>query len=306
MKSETQSSQPKLEVSNPLRDVLERATQRLTQAGCDTPRLDAEVLLAHALSQNRTWLYLHPVEALDESQQDRFNHLLSRRERREPVAYITGLKAFFGLEFQVTPQVLIPRPETELLVETAIEMAQSQSARPNSQAPVSIAEVGTGSGCIAIALAKNLAGASIFALDTSEAALQLARQNAIRHAVEAKLIFLRGDLLQPLTNPVDLIVSNPPYLSRSDLLAASPEVSRYEPRLALDGGEDGLDVIRRLLPQTREKLKPGGSLLIEMGAGQGHAVIELAQIHFPDATTIRVKQDLAGLDRLLVVRLSVI
>ncbi|MCK6629392.1 MAG: peptide chain release factor N(5)-glutamine methyltransferase [Anaerolineae bacterium] len=290
-----------------LGDILEKAIHRLAAAGCDTPRLDAEVLLAHSLGRERTWLYLHFSDPLDENQANKIEALLRRREQREPVAYIVGHKEFFGLEFEVNPHVLIPRPETELLVETALEIYDLRFTiydfnTTSDSSQFTIADIGTGSGCIAVSLAKHLPSVSIFALETSPAALSLARRNAEKHEVADSITFLSGDLLARLTEPVDLIVSNPPYVSRSELAAAMPEVSRYEPHLALDGGEDGLDVIRLLLPQAREKLKPGGSLLVEIGSTQGPAVRQLAQFHFP-GTAVEVRKDLAGLDRLLVVKI---
>jgi release factor glutamine methyltransferase len=306
-------------LSSNIRNLLKTAAQRLAEAGCDTPGLDAEVLLAHTLNKDRAWLYAHPLEALDKNHLDKFYHLLHRREQREPVAYLTGYKAFFALDFHINRHVLIPRPETELLVETAIqivslrtgEAASGKSSHHTQYASrplrsnrntyhLSIADVGTGSGCIAIALAKNIAAASFFAIDVSPAALQVARQNAVRYGVAPRIHFLGGDLLQPLTRSFDLIVSNPPYVSHSELNATAPEVSRYEPQLALAGGQDGLEIIRQLLPQAKEKLKPGGSLLVEIGAAQGPAVVHLAKKHFPKAN-VHIKKDLAGRDRLLVV-----
>jgi release factor glutamine methyltransferase len=294
-----------------LQDILALAISRLAAAGCDTPRLDAEVLLAHSLSRERTWLYLYPEYSLTPEQVNTFEALLRRREAREPVAYLIGCKEFFGLEFQVNPHVLIPRPETELLVETALQIydlrftiydfANSPRKSKIVNRKLTIVDVGTGSGCIATALAKYLPQAAIFAIDTSAKALQLARRNAERHSVAGQITFLPGDLLQPLIEPVDLIVSNPPYVSEAQLAAASPEVSRFEPRLALAGGADGLAVIRRLLAQAAGKLNPGGSLLIEIGSSQGVAVKALAQTYFP-AATIRIESDLAGLDRLLIVQ----
>jgi release factor glutamine methyltransferase len=279
---------------------LETGTRRLEAAGCETPRLDAQVLLAHVLGRDRTWLYAHPQAPLSENELARFNALICRRERREPVAYLTGHKAFFGLDFEVTPDVLIPRPETELLVETAIQIFKERWIVSN----LTIADIGTGSGCIAITLAQNLPGAAVFGIDRSNKALKVARRNAIRHQVLDQITFLSGDLLAPLPAPVDLIVSNPPYISRPEL--ASPdlasEVRQYEPALALDGGEDGLALIQRLLAQARPKLKTGGSLLIEIGSTQGHPVSELAKAYFPNAE-IQIKKDLAGLDRLLVIHI---
>jgi release factor glutamine methyltransferase len=306
-------------LSSNIRNLLKIATQRLVKAGCDTPGLDAEVLLAHTLDKNRAWLYTHPLETLDKKRLDEFYHLLHRREQREPVAYLTGQKAFFALDFHINPHVLIPRPETELLIETAIQIVNrrtrgaaidklssraqcaSQPLRSDHNTYLfSIADVGTGSGCIAIALAKNIAQACLFAVDASPAALQVARQNATRYGVAPRIHFLGGDLLQPLAGSFDLIVSNPPYVSHSELSATSPEVSRYEPKLALAGGQDGLEIIRQLLAQAKEKLKSDGSLLVEIGAAQGPAVVHLAKKHFPEAN-VKIKKDLAGLDRLLVV-----
>lgn len=281
-----------------IRDVLAGAIERLSAAGCDTPRLDAEVLLAHCLGRDRTWLYLHVSDSLEEHQLKQFEALLRRREQRKPVAYLLGHKEFFGLEFQINPHVLIPRPETELLVETAIQWSIINDQLSIVNEKFTIVDVGTGSGCIVVALAKHLPAASMIAIDTSPEALSLARLNAERHG--AQINFLSGDLLESVVEPVNLIVSNPPYVSRAELAAAMPEVNVYEPRLALDGGEDGLEVVRRLLAQAGGKLKPGGALLVEIGSTQGPAVRHLAQLHFSGAI-IQIKKDLAGLDRLLVV-----
>jgi release factor glutamine methyltransferase len=306
---------------NNVKTLLETATARLTTAGCDTPRLDAEVLLAHVLGQDRTWLFMVPHHLLTGEQQHRFEELLSRREQREPVAYLIGHKEFFGLDFLVDRRVLIPRPETELLVETALRIYDLRpvparvftiyDSKPSIQIPKpkiqnrksKIVDVGAGSGCIAIALAKYLPQASLLAIDASAEALQLARQNASRHNVAERITFLQGSLLEPLAQPVDLIVSNPPYVSCAELgsAAVSPEVKLHEPGLALAGGEDGLDVIRQLLLQARHKLNPGGSLLVEIGAGQGAIVSQLARQNFPNAQ-IELKKDLAGLDRLLALK----
>lgn len=274
-----------------LKEALALATRRLARAGCDTPGLDAEVLLGHVLAKERAWLYTYPDTGLSPDQLARFDELVARRARREPVAYLTGVKAFFGLDFLVNRHVLIPRPETELLVETALHIAGAS--------PVSIADVGTGSGCIAVSLAKNLPQAHLYAIDASALALDVARENAARHGVLASITFLQGNLLEPLPRPVDMIASNPPYISRGELEAALPEVSRYEPYLALNGGEDGLEAIRQLLAQARGRLKSGAAMLVEIGSSQGPAAGQLARQFFPSAT-IEIKQDLAGLDRLLV------
>jgi release factor glutamine methyltransferase len=258
--------------------------------------LDAEVLLAHTLNKDRSWLYLHPDAKLQEEQRHLFFNLVARREQREPVAYLTGHKEFFGLEFWVNAQTLIPRPETELLVETAL-----QYTAPDR--PLTIADIGTGSGCIAISLAKHRPLATVFAVDISPEALQVARQNAERLQLLDQITFLGGDLLAPLTAPVDLIVSNPPYIAQADLAPpfTPPEVHRYEPHAALAGGSDGLAVIRKLLLQAREKLNPTGLLFIEIGSTQGQTVKQLAKAQFSKAK-IHIVKDLAGLDRLLVVQ----
>jgi release factor glutamine methyltransferase len=279
-----------------IRDLLAAAGERLRAAGSDTPRLDAELLLAHALGVDvdRTWLYVH---ALEPAPAEQFERLLQRREDRCPVAYITGEKEFFALPFEVNRHVLIPRPETELLVETAL---RSPSAHRRS--PI-ILDVGTGSGCVAVALAKHLQSSFVVAIDTSVDALGVARRNAARHQLLSQVAFVQGDLLGPIAGPVDLIVSNPPYLSRTELQATAPEVQAYEPTLALDGGPDGLAVIRRLLAQAASRLTAGSTLLVEIGAKQGAAALCLAQAHFPQAA-IAIKPDLAGRDRVLVVEVQ--
>lgn len=274
------------------------AIQHLSTAGCDTPQLDAELLLAFTLNQSRTWLLTYPEFSLNNQQQEQFLWRVERRRQHEPVAYIVGQKAFFGLDFLVTPDVLIPRPDTELLVETALEIASGWEA----DASPTIADVGTGSGCIAVSLAKNLAKAYLTAIDISSQALQVAKKNAAAHGVSDRIKFLQGDLLAPFPEPVNMIVSNPPYVSQPELQAEDmmPDVVQYEPDLALNGGESGLDLVEQLLTQATEKLKPGGSMLVEIGYRQGEAVKKLAASCFPFAT-VAIRQDLAGLDRLLVI-----
>jgi len=279
-------------------NVLLNITQQFAEVGCDTPRLDAEVLLAHVLGKERTWLYQHPDQPLTTEQQNAFFNMTARRKKREPVAYIVGHKEFFGLDFLLNRHVLVPRPETELLVETAIQIARNNRA----QSKIIIADVGTGSGCIAISLAKHLPQVNIFALDISEQALEVARQNADRHHVSHQITFLLGNLLEPLPEPVDIIVSNPPYVNSPVLTApfTTPEVHQFEPQLALNGGQDGLEVIRELLTKTKELLKSKGSLLVEIGSDQGQKVKMLAKAQFAKAD-IQIIKDLAGLDRLLVI-----
>ncbi len=269
---------------------LRSATLSLQEGEVDSPRLDAEVLLAHHLGLTRSQLLARTHFLLSPELEEGYGALVERRRRREPVAYITGCKEFYGLEFRVTPEVLIPRPETEVLVEVALVLAR-QGRSP-------IAEVGTGSGAVAIALARNLPGVKIYATDSSPSALRVAEENRRCHQVS--LSFLQGDLLEPLPEAVALIVANLPYLSRQELEEAQPEVARYEPREALDGGEDGLKWHRRLFAQAPEYLLPEGAICLEMGADQAQAVSGLAREEFPQAKMAVVK-DLAGLDRVAVI-----
>ena len=281
----------------PLKDLLENAIARLRAAGCDTPRLDAEVIFAYVLARDRAWLYAHNRQSISTHHAQQVEQLIQRRVAREPVAYLTGRRYFFGLTFEVSPAVLIPRPETELLVEEVLGLA--------SDGPLAIADIGTGSGCIAVSLARRLPQADIIATDISSEALSIARQNAVHHRVAERIQFRQGDLLSPLTIPVNILVSNPPYVSALDYETLAPEVKQYEPRLALvgqtpeSGVETGLSHIQRLLSGAGEAIRPGGYLLIEIGADQGHPVLTLATTICPQAR-FEIKQDLAGCDRVLL------
>ena len=282
---------------NPSAQTLEQASQILAAAGCEAPRLDSEVLLAHVLGQDRAWLYAHPEYVLSPTQSSAYQSLVSRRAQREPVAYLTRHKEFYALDLFVTRDVLIPRPETEGLVEQAIQWVKTSSV------PGTIADVGAGSGAIAVSLAVNLPQAQVIATDTSPTALAVARHNAARHGVANRVFPLQGDLLAPLSGPLGLVVANPPYLSQAELAEAPPEVARWEPRAALDGGPDGLDVIRRLLGMASDRLGPGAALLVEIGAGQGSDVLGLAHRYFPGAT-VEIARDYADRDRMLCVRFA--
>jgi release factor glutamine methyltransferase len=288
------------------------ATSRLRAAGA-TPRLDAELLLAHVLGWERARLLAERRQSLTAEQRAAFRELISRRAALEPVAYIVGHKEFYGLDFLVDRRVLVPRPETELLVELALARTKNQGlrtrheryvARPQSwvdpagaRSWFSVADIGTGSGCIAVALAVHLPAAQVLATDISADVLDVARSNVERHGVAARVRLVAGDLLAPLVEPVDLLVSNPPY---TILGAIDENVRRHEPHGALDGGPDGLDVYRRLLAQAPAKLRPGGAMLLEIGDTQAAAVVELARRHFPGAE-IHIHQDLAGLDRVVTI-----
>ena len=247
-------------------------------------RVDAEWLLAHALGQSRTWLFAHSADAVPESGALHFADLLARREAGEPVAYLTGLQGFWTLELEVSPATLIPRPETELLVELAL-------ARIPMGAAARIADLGTGSGAIALAIAKERPRAHVVATDASEPALDVARRNAARNRI-ATVEFRHGDWLVPLAGErFDLIASNPPYIAEGDPHLGEGDL-RFEPPSALSSGQDGLDAIRRIVRDAPLHLQPGGWLLLEHGWGQGAAVRALlAEARFSDIATARDLED---------------
>lgn len=280
-----------------LQAALQQAIQALQNAEVDEARLDAELLLAHTLDLNRAAIMARPDRLLTPKELTRFRDLVARRVAREPLPYITGHREFFGLDFVVDARVLIPRPETELLVEHALRIA-----RPVPR-PLGIADVGAGSGAIAVTLAVHLPHAAVHALDDSAGALAVTAENARRHNVAGRVHCGQGDLLAPLAGPVDLIAANLPYVTTGEWAELLPEIRDYEPRAALDGGPDGLDAIRRLVATAGPRLRPGGALLLEIGASQGAAVISLARHCFP-AADLQLHRDYAGLDRLAIVRLS--
>jgi release factor glutamine methyltransferase len=280
-----------------VRQLLIEARQLLWEEGFDTPRLDAELLLGHVLGLTRAQIHAHPDRRLDTAGLDRYRELIERRRQHEPVAYIIGHKEFYGLDFYVDRRVLIPRPETELLVEKGLEIGQATSH------PLSVADVGTGCGAIAISLAVHLPQAINYALDASPGALEVAALNRHRHSVERRVHLLQGDLLSPLPEPVNLIFANLPYVSWAEWEQLPRTITAYEPRSALDGGPDGLDAIRRLLAQARSHLKPQATILLEIGAMQGATVTNLARRHFSQAT-VEVVQDYAGLDRMVVIEIQ--
>ena len=257
--------------------------------------LEADVLVRHVLSLERADLLARPETPLAPAQSAMLEGLLARRERREPLAYVLGSREFHGLNFRVTPAVMVPRPETETLVEEALAWARSRPA------PVTVADVGTGSGCIVVSLAVRLPDVRFLATDVSPAALAVAEENARRHGVARRVRLLSGHLLQPLPGPVDLVVANLPYVPSGRLDTLQSEVRDYEPRGALDGGPDGTDLLRPLLRQAGAYLQPGGALMLEIDEEQGSTMADEARSAFP-AAAIRVLPDLAGRDRVLVVQ----
>jgi release factor glutamine methyltransferase len=278
-------------------DVINKTTPFFEKHGVESPRLNIELLLAHLLGKKRLELYLEFENEVDEANLGRLREMVRRRADGEPLQYIVGETEFHGLKFQVDRRVLIPRPETELLVETLLE--DYRSATP--AAPV-LVDLCTGSGCIAVTLARKLPAATIYALDASEDALAVARLNAERHEVQKMIRFFRGDLLEALPENVraDAVVSNPPYVATGDLATLPKEVRDFEPKLALEAGKDGLDVYRRIAAEAAVRLSSDGRLYLELGAGQRAAVEDLLVAH--GFTISRVVRDLQGHERVIVAR----
>ncbi|HKW19829.1 MAG TPA: peptide chain release factor N(5)-glutamine methyltransferase [Ktedonobacterales bacterium] len=267
----------------------------------ESAALDAQLLLAHVTGLARTTVLAYPERPLTPEDAERYAALVTRRAAREPVAYLTGHREFMGLDFLTDARALIPRPETELLVEAALAEVRARLTKPTSPAPV-VADIGTGSGAIAVALARiEPRLATVYATDVSADALSLARENAQRIRVAERIHFLEGDLLLPLPEPVDVLLANLPYVALRDAPTLADDVRRYEPSLALYGADDGLGYLRRLFAQMPGRLKPGAAILLEFGYDQRAAVVALARTNFP-AADIRIDADYAGWDRLAVIR----
>ena len=268
----------------------------LSLAGIDDAPIEAELLLRHILGISKTQLYIEAERSLTSAEINELQRLIQRRLLHEPTAYILRRCEFYGTEFYIDHRALIPRPETELLVEKAIDAIYHRSP-PEI---LTIADIGTGSGAVAISLALALPQAEIYATDISALALQVAEINCRRHQVDSQVELLQGNLLEPLPKPMDMIVANLPYIKNSELQTLSPEITNFEPIIALAGGEDGLDKIRQMLEQIPEKLNYGGHFLLEIGQDQGKAVTSLINNHFPQAS-IELLPDLSGIDRVVEV-----
>jgi release factor glutamine methyltransferase len=285
-------------------DPIEWASRRLACCGVESARMEAQLLLALTLDTTRTTVIAGLYEPLRNPDRVRFEEFVEARCRRTPLAYLRGTQEFYGLEFEVSPAVLIPRPETEMLVDFARERvkAVAAGATPASLChSATIADVGTGSGCIAIACLTHCLRAHGMAVDISPRALKIARRNANRHGVSERLLFIQGDLLLgAAADTFNLILSNPPYISTGDLESLQPEVRDSEPLLALDGGPDGLAPYRRLAPWAMHCLLPGGWIAVEVGQGQAGTVERL----FAEAglREIEVRKDLAGIERVVTAR----
>jgi release factor glutamine methyltransferase len=275
-----------------LKQALAAAVERLESADVGSPRLNAETLLMFSLGVNRAYLYAHPERELTAQEQAGYDEVIAQRSTGMPSQYITGHQEFWGLDFVVSPAVLIPRPETEHLVETVLNFAR-QIERPK------IVDVGTGSGCIALALANELKSAEVYAVDLSAEALELARANAARLALDGRVKFLQSDVLEALAgaHDFDFVVSNPPYVGKNEADKVQRSVFEFEPRMAVFSGESGLDVIRPLIKQAHDALKPGGWLALEIGYSMRDMVLQLLDPTMWDQ--IRIVPDLQGIPRVI-------
>ena len=272
------------------------ACHKFLQAGVVSPRLDAEILMADGLRVSRTELMTHPDRVLNRAEERMFCSRIERRVLREPVSHITGVQEFWSLAFEVNEKVLTPRPETEILLEQCLK------AMAKTPSPVHILDLGTGSGILSIILAKEILQSRVTAIEKSTEALEVARKNAVRHAVMDRICFVAGDLMKvDWQGPYHLIVCNPPYIESENLSKCMPEVRQYEPAQALDGGRDGLDYYRFIVPMAWKKLEENGLLVLEIGHTQASAVIALMQgsSRYQD---IQVIQDYSGYDRVVLAR----
>ena len=279
-----------------LRDTLASAISRLTAANTPSPRMNAELLLMFTLECDRAYLHAHPERKLSADEQRHYDQALAERERGMPAQYITGHQGFWGMDLIVTPAVLIPRPETEHVIETVLARV---GRAPSPASLLRIVDVGTGSGCIALALAKELLSAELYATEISPAALEIARANAVRHQLEGRIKFHQADLLQGLDRgEFDFVVSNPPYVGESEADQVQLEVRKHEPRNAVFAGATGLEVIERLIPRAREALKPGGWLVMEISGTIADDVRDL----LAGWNDVQIAKDLQGIERVVSAR----
>jgi release factor glutamine methyltransferase len=285
-----------------IRRLLEWTAPFLARKGVDSPRLCAEQLLAHVLGIARIKLYTDYERIVGDQELPVYRDLVRRAAEQEPVAYLTGRAHFFNLEFQVTPQVLIPRPDTETLVENVIQLVRHQGGLASPR----VIDLCTGSGCIAAAIAHNIKTATVLAIDNSPAAADVARRNIERLGLSERVSVEVGDLFDPLQrlvdrHPFDLIVANPPYIPSGQITQLDRSVRDYEPITALDGGPDGLALHRRILAESSSRLKPGGFIFLEIAFDQGPAALQIAAEH-PAFVDVKILKDSAGKDRVLKAR----
>lgn len=285
-----------------IHDLVQGARSRLVQAGISAhlAALDAEVLARRVLGWDQARFLVDRDEPASSAFLLNYEHYVARRIRREPVSYIIGTREFWSLDFEVTPDVLIPRPETELIVEEALEIMKRERESSRSPFPVLI-DVGTGSGVLAVVLAREFPSARVIATDVSARALAVARRNAARHGVADRITFVETSFLDGLEELADLIVSNPPYVPSASAPALTPEVRDYEPGVAVFGGDDGLEILRRVCEDSVERLVPGGWLIVEFGYGQDDAVRSLAEAS-PALSLVKIRGDLQDIPRTAVMR----
>jgi len=281
-----------------LRERLLAARARLIAAGVDHNEavLDTNLLARHVLGYSRAEMLLRQDDPTPRGFEEAFNALIERRARREPAAYIRGVQEFWNRDFEVTPEVLIPRPESELIVEELLALLPVDAPA----LPRRVADIGTGSGCIAVTVAAERAHVHVVATDISRLALDVARKNAARAGVSPRIEFLECAYLAGTTGTFDFILSNPPYVSEAEYEDLQPEVREYEPEIALQAGEDGLRDIRQIIDVSAERLKPGGTLFMEIGHQQADAVAELVK-EFPSLTLARISNDLQRIPRVAVI-----
>ncbi len=276
-----------------VRDVLNWTRGYFQSAGISQPRLEAEILLAHSLNVDRLYLYLSPDKSLTLEQRERFRSAIQKRKAGVPLQHLLGETDFFGLRFRVGSQALVPRPETEELVERALELA------PRDR-PITCLDLGTGCGVIAVCLAKCLPNARVTAVDVSAEALALARENAVLNEVIDRILFMESDWFSRIDGQYDLVVSNPPYVPRGEIERLAIEVRDHEPRLAIDGGAAGTEKIRALTQDLRAHLEPGAAVLLEIGHGQGSEVVTI--LSHAGLAPVAVETDLAGRERFVIAR----
>ena len=285
-----------------LRDALQAGLKHLLEHDVPSANLAAELLLMHVLQQDRAYLYMHSEQEFPPEQFNRYMELIGERCTGKPTQYITGHQEFWGLDFEVSPAVLIPRPETEHIIEAVLDLISQQDL--SKREPLRIADVGTGSGCITIALAKELAHAELYATDISAEALEVAVRNAKRLGVEGRVEFLKSDLLSCLLEPeflgsFDFVVSNPPYVGHNEIADVQREVRMFEPRLAWGDLAHGEEIYARVFPQAQQLLKPGGSVVVEIGYNKKDAVMGLLGQGWHQHA---VRPDLAGIPRVITAR----
>ena len=301
---------------NTIRDILNWAAEYLKSLNIPSARLDSEVLLSFILNKDRTYLYQNPESRIQNLELSKFKKLIERRGRREPLSYITGEKEFWSLKFKVSRDTLIPRPETEILVQAVLDIIKYPSPPPLPIGErikvrgIKIHDIGTGSGNIAVSIAKESPEFHVFTVDKSDSALSVAKENAIIHNVAGRITFLKGDLCIPFNPPsppfvkggkeglFDIIVSNPPYIPTGDIEGLMPEVRDWEPRWALDGGKDGLEIVRKIIKDAPLFLKSKGFLAMEIGFGQSEEVSRIIS-ETDKFHNIKTIKDLSGIERVV-------